>query len=108
MCPLASAGRMTSPTFWARLREVQKKLRAGVDRGIRRIEQDASNLTADLRTARLDCFDHNAALIPEAARQMAELRGLAATVHAFERDESAGVRSVMHGTWIFSDGNVPS
>ena len=40
--------------------------------------------------------------------EQAKLRGLATAVHAFECDEPAWMRSVMHGTWIFSDGNVPS
>ena len=72
--------------------EVEQQFGAGLDRGIRRVEQDFADLPPDRGAAGLNGFNHFAAVFAQRPRKHAELGGLAAPVNAFECDELPALR----------------
>ena len=67
--------------------EVEQQFGARLNIGARGIEQDFADLLADGGSAGLDRFDHVLPMVAQPLGEHAELRGLAATVDAFECNE---------------------
>ena len=67
--------------------EVKQQLGARLDIGAGRIEQDLADLPANPGSAGLDGFDDVPAAVAQPLGKHPELRGLAAAVDAFERNE---------------------